>query len=132
LASLPQTLSQSEIEQLLEAFPPEIPSHRRGYAMVRCLVDLGLRECEVTNLELDDIDWQAGTLRINKGKARRVDVMPLPHSTGIVTDQCATPAFQKCFGVLTASTFSEVKHNSFDIGMLGGGIGPQIRELPIK
>ena len=82
LASLPQTLSQSEIEQLLEAFPPEIPSHRRGYAMVRCLVDLGLRECEVTNLELDDIDWQAGTLRINKGKARRVDVMPLPHSTG--------------------------------------------------
>jgi integrase len=29
----------------------------------------GLRECEVTNLELDDIDWQAGTLRINKGKA---------------------------------------------------------------
>lgn len=82
LAPLPQTLSPSEINRLLDAFPPELPSHLRGYAMVRCLVDLGLREREVVNLELDDIDWEAGTLRICKGKSRRVDVMPLPHTTG--------------------------------------------------
>lgn len=64
LAPLPQTLSQSEVGRLLAAFPPELASQLRGYAMVRCLVDLGLREREVVNLELDDIDWQAGTLRI--------------------------------------------------------------------
>lgn len=50
---------------------------------MRCLVDLGLREREVVCLELDDIDWDAGTLRICKGKSRRVDVLPLPHSTGL-------------------------------------------------
>jgi integrase len=50
--------------------------------MVRCLVDLGLREREVVSLELDDIDWEAGTLRIRKGKSLRVDVLPLPHTTG--------------------------------------------------
>jgi len=82
LGPLPQTLSPSEVEQLLAAFPPELPSCLRGYAMVRCLVDLGLREREVANLELDDIDWKAGTLRITKGKSRRVDVMPLPQTTG--------------------------------------------------
>ena len=82
LAPLPQTLSPSEVDQLLAAFPPELASHLRGYAMVRCLVDLGLREREVVNLELDDIDWEAGTLRIAKGKSRRVDVMPLPQTTG--------------------------------------------------
>lgn len=82
LAPLPQTLSPSEITQLLAAFPPELASHLRGYAMVRCLVDLGLREREVVNLELEDIDWEAGTLRIVKGKSRRVDVMPLPQITG--------------------------------------------------
>lgn len=82
LAPLPQTLSPSELMQLLGAFPPELPSHLRGYAMVRCLVDLGLREREVACLELDDIDWEAGTLRIRKSKSRRDDVLPLPQSTG--------------------------------------------------
>ncbi|MBC7706917.1 MAG: tyrosine-type recombinase/integrase [Rhodoferax sp.] len=82
LATLPQTLSPSEVARLLDAFPPELPSHLRGYAMVRCLVDLGLREREVVSLELDDIDWEAGTLRIRKGKSRRVDVLPLPQTTG--------------------------------------------------
>ena len=82
LATLPQTLSPSEVARLLNAFPPELPSHLRGHAIVRCLVDLGLREREVVNLELDDIDWEAGTLRIRKGKSLRVDVLPLPQTTG--------------------------------------------------
>lgn len=82
LAALPQTLSRDEVERLLDAFPPELPSRRRAYAMVRCIVDLGLRTGEVTGLNLEDIDWAAGTLRISKGKSRRVDVMPLPEVTG--------------------------------------------------
>ena len=82
LAPLPQTLSRSEVERLLGAFPPGLPSRLRSYAMVRCVVDLGLRCSEVIKLELDDIDWAAGTLRIAKGKARRVDMMPLPQATG--------------------------------------------------
>jgi integrase len=45
-------------------------------------VDLGLRTHEVSSLALDDIDWAAGTLRIVKGKSRRVDLMPLPPATG--------------------------------------------------
>ncbi|GEM_PF-2099999 len=88
LAPLPQTLSRAEVEQLLDAFPPDLPSRLRSYAIVRCLVDLGLRSREVISLNLDDIDWVAGTLRIVKCKSRRVDVMPyrkppavlLPHT----------------------------------------------------
>ena len=82
LAPLPQTLSPSEVARLLDAFPAQLPSHLRGYAMVRCLVDLGLREREVVSLELDDIDWEAGTLRIRKCKSLRVDKLPLPQTTG--------------------------------------------------
>lgn len=82
LAGLPQTLSRAEVEQLLNAFPPDLPSRRRAYAIVRCIVDLGLRTSEVIGLSLDDIDWAVGTLRIAKGKSRRVDVMPLPQTTG--------------------------------------------------
>jgi integrase len=82
LAGLPQTLLPAEVEQLLSAFPPNLPSRRRAYAMVRCIVDLGLRTSEVIGLGLDDIDWEAGTVRIAKGKSRRIDVMPLPQTTG--------------------------------------------------
>ena len=67
---------------MLDAFPPELPSRLRFYAIVRCLVDLGLRSREVINLGLDDIGWAAGILRIVKCKSRRVDVMHLPQATG--------------------------------------------------
>jgi integrase len=82
LAPLPQTLSRADVERLLGAFPPGLPSRLRSYAIVRCIVDLGLRTHEVSNLALGDIDWAAGTLRIAKGKCRRVDLMPLPPATG--------------------------------------------------
>ena len=82
LAPLPQTLSQIEVTKLLDAFSPELPSGLRAYAMVRCVVDLGLRTREVISLGLDDIDWVDGTLRIVKNKARRVDVLPMPQATG--------------------------------------------------
>lgn len=82
LGPQPETLTAFELERLLDAFPPGLPSRLRGYAIVRCLVDLGLRTSEVIGLELDHIDWAAGTIRICKAKSRRVDLLPLPQATG--------------------------------------------------
>ena len=82
LAPLPQTLTPGEVQRLLDAFPPGLPSRLRCYAIVRCLVDLGLRSSDVIALDLDDIDWAAGTVRICKAKSRRIDVLPLPQVTG--------------------------------------------------
>jgi integrase/recombinase XerD len=82
LASLPEVPSEAEIERLLQSFDRPFPSSRRAYAMLRCLVDLGLRSSEVVGLRLDDIDWRAGTIRLAKPKSRRVDVLPLPCETG--------------------------------------------------
>jgi integrase len=82
LAPLLQTLSASELDRLLNAFPPNLPSRLRAFAIVRCLVDLGLRSSEAINLNLDDIDWATGTLCVAHGKSRRADVLPLPELTG--------------------------------------------------
>ncbi len=82
LAPLPATLSDTELDTVLSAFPEQLPSMRRAYAMVRCLVDLGLRAREVVQLRLDDIDWRSGTIRLDHNKSRRVDVLPLPRETG--------------------------------------------------
>jgi integrase/recombinase XerD len=81
-SNLPETFSAGDLEQLFGAFGEGCPSRRRGYAMARCLADLGLRCSEVVRLELDDIDWRAGTIRVAAGKARRADVLPLPDTTG--------------------------------------------------
>ena len=82
LATLPEVPTEIEIGRLLRSFDQPVPSSRRAYAMVRYLVDLGLRSSEVVGLQLDDIDWQAGTVRLAKLKSRRVDVLPLPCETG--------------------------------------------------
>ena len=82
LATLPDVLSQAEIDQLLGSFGGPLASARRAYAMVRCLADLGLRASEVARLRLEDIDWGTGTLRLTQGKSRRTDVLPLPPETG--------------------------------------------------
>ncbi|MGA8434735.1 MAG: site-specific integrase [Methyloceanibacter sp.] len=82
LASLPEVLSDAEIEELLGSFDKPFPSSRRAFAMTRCLTDLGLRCGETVSLRLDDIDWVAGTIRVAGTKTRRVDVLPLPAETG--------------------------------------------------
>ena len=81
-ARLPRHLSADQVAKLLETFDRSQPSGRRGFAMATCMVYLGLRVSEVVGLRLEDLDWRAGTLRIEKGKARRADAMPLPELVG--------------------------------------------------
>lgn len=82
LASLPEVLTDAEIDELLRSFDQPFPSHQRAYAMTRCLIDLGLRCSEVVNLRLEDIDWDDGTICLIGTKGRRTDVLPLPSATG--------------------------------------------------
>jgi integrase/recombinase XerD len=82
LAVLPEVLPEKEVGLLLQSFDASIPSAKRGYAIVRCLVDLGLRSSEVMHLQLDDINWHNGVIRLVKGKCRRTDILPLPYETG--------------------------------------------------
>lgn len=86
LTSLPKTLTEAEIERFLGAFDRTRPKGLRDYAMARCLTDLGLRGTEVTRLQLEDIDWDEGTIAIH-GKGRRVDRLPLPKALGLALAQ---------------------------------------------
>jgi site-specific recombinase XerD len=81
LAKLPKTLTSSEIDKFLKSFDRTTKSGGRDYAMGRCLVDLGLRANEAARLQLDDIDWRAGTVQI-RGKGQRVQLLPLPQKLG--------------------------------------------------
>ncbi|WP_292331981.1 tyrosine-type recombinase/integrase [Mesorhizobium sp.] len=75
-------LTGAEIDELLSSFDQAFPSRLRAYAMVRCLIDLGLRSSEVVKLQLDDINWADGTIKLVGTKSRRADALPLPFETG--------------------------------------------------
>jgi integrase len=82
LSALPETLSADEIERVLASFGPSLPSWRRGLAIAQCVARLGLRSAEVVALELEDLDWDNGTIRLRRGKSRRVDRLPMPVLVG--------------------------------------------------
>lgn len=81
LSGLPDVLSTSETMRFIKSFDRNTATGKRDYAIARCVMDLGLRRTEVASLQLDNIDWCAGTLHIHS-KGKRIDVMPLPWSTG--------------------------------------------------
>jgi site-specific recombinase XerD len=82
LATVPAHLTSEEIGRFLDTFDRHSASGQRGYAMARCLSDMGLRASEVAAIQLDDLNWREGTLTIGRGKSRRADVLPLPVATG--------------------------------------------------
>ena len=82
LASLPEVLTDAEINELLRSFDQPFPSRQRAYAMVRCLIDLGLRSSEVVKLQLDHVNWADGTIDLVGTKGGHADVLPLPTATG--------------------------------------------------
>ncbi len=82
LATLPRSLTEQQVEQVLASFDASTPCGYRDQAIVQCLATLGLRRGEVAGLCLDDIDWRGGTLQIRIRKNRRGAVLPLPRVVG--------------------------------------------------
>ena len=82
LASLPRALKPDEAQRLLQSFTTVRRWPKRGYAIVRCALDMGLRAGEIARLMISDVDWQAGTVTLRGTKSLRQDILPLPMETG--------------------------------------------------
>jgi integrase/recombinase XerD len=80
--SLPPALTEVEIDRFLKAFDRRTSEGKRDYAMALCLTDLGLRVGEVARIQLEDLNWHRGTLRLRRTKGKRIDELPLPVRTG--------------------------------------------------
>lgn len=78
---LPRALTKEHVEQLLRGCDRTTAVGIRDFAIVTMLARLGLRANEVAALQLDDVDWAAGAVRI-RGKGPRVDILPLPADVG--------------------------------------------------
>jgi site-specific recombinase XerD len=81
-ASLPTHLSSEQLARLLQRPAAPGPAAYRDRAILLLLAGLGLRAGEVARLELDDLDWHAGQLRLRAGKCRRERMLPLRQEVG--------------------------------------------------
>jgi site-specific recombinase XerD len=69
---LPVVLSQQEVRQLLNA--PPLLKHRLVLAM---LYGCGLRQFELRNIKIQDVDLQRGMLHVRQGKGNKDRYVPL-------------------------------------------------------
>jgi integrase/recombinase XerD len=81
LAALPKTVAPGVLAALLASCDRGTAAGRRDYAVLLLLSRLGLRAGEVAALQLCDVGWRDGTLRV-RGKGSRIDVLPLPADAG--------------------------------------------------
>jgi integrase/recombinase XerD len=76
--NVPTTLDRSQIDMVLEATSKDrSPRGLRDHAILQMLAIYGLRQGEICNLRLDDIDWRADSLRIRHTKTNACSCMPL-------------------------------------------------------
>lgn len=81
MSSIPRAISADQVQQLLTSIDRETATGRRDYAILLLLARLGLRSSEVAFLELDDIDWNTGTLTV-RGKSSLTNEFPLSEEVG--------------------------------------------------
>ena len=77
LASLPATLSESELERLVDTVDTGSAIGLRDRAILLCLIDLGMRASDVTGLELGGVDLTGSVLRLRCRKQRRPVSIPM-------------------------------------------------------
>lgn len=78
---LPKAISSEHAQRAIDSCDAGTAAGRRDRAVLLLLARLGLRNCEIINLRLDDIDWDNGQLRV-PGKGMRDCLLPLPADVG--------------------------------------------------
>lgn len=79
--SIPRAIPAEAVRRLLASVNRRTAMGRRDYAILLVLARLGLRAGEVARLELEDIDWNAGSLSV-QGKGDQRTTLPLPADVG--------------------------------------------------
>jgi len=81
LSSVPRYVAVSDVERVLRACDLSSAIGRRDRAILLLLARLGLRGCEIRELELDDLRWREGEIVV-RGKGSIRDRLPLLSDVG--------------------------------------------------
>jgi integrase/recombinase XerD len=79
--ALPKAISPEHARRAIDSCDLRIGVGLRDRAVLLLLARLGLRAHEIVALQLNDLDWDRGHLRV-RGKAGREQLLPLPTDAG--------------------------------------------------
>lgn len=79
--TLPRAIASSDVQRMLASCDRRTVIGKRDYAILLLLARLGLRQCEVCALTLDDFDWARGVLTV-RGKGKKRAELPIPNDVG--------------------------------------------------
>jgi site-specific recombinase XerD len=78
---IPKAAKSQDVRRVIEGCDRSNGQGKRDFAVLMVLSRLGLRVGEVAALNVGDIDWRNGQIVV-RGKASRVERLPLPHDVG--------------------------------------------------
>jgi site-specific recombinase XerD len=81
LSALPRYLPASDIEEIITSCNPDTAVGLRDRAVILLLARLGLRAGDIITMDLDDVDWTQGSIRVS-GKSRYEVKLPLTQEVG--------------------------------------------------
>lgn len=77
MATIPWTISWSDIERVVSKTDRTTAVGRRNYALLMLLKTYGLRSGEVVGLRIEDINWRQEVIHIRQNKTKRSLELPL-------------------------------------------------------
>jgi site-specific recombinase XerD len=83
----PGGLTDTQWKKLLRSFDRQTAQGCCEHAAALCMIELGLRNCEVVHLRLQDIDWEAGMVSVPAMKTGVARIVPMPATVGDVLRQ---------------------------------------------
>lgn len=81
-ASPPRALRWEDVRRTLARIDRSTLTGKRDYAMFLLMATYGMGASDVLGLRLDDIDWQAGTIRLVRRKTGTTTILPLLGAVG--------------------------------------------------
>jgi integrase/recombinase XerD len=81
MSAIPRAIAPDQVRRLLAGIDRHTAVGRRDHAVLLLLARLGLRAGEVVSLELQDVDWNVGTVTVH-GKGGRCSELPLLADVG--------------------------------------------------
>lgn len=79
--TLPRGIASRDVQRMLASCDRRTLVGTRDYAILLLLARLGLRQCEVCALTLDDFDWKCGEVTVH-GKRGKRGRLPIPADVG--------------------------------------------------
>lgn len=86
-AKVVRALSDDQLKRLIKACVGKGFMERRDEALVRLMVETGMRASEVVGLATTDVDLERGLMTVRRGKGGKGRVVPFGPQTGIAIDR---------------------------------------------